>query len=93
MGILYVTEYADWDAESPKEPAINNQTVTFSASVACASAFMSQTRLVRIHTDTICHITFAASPTATTSHRRLPADATEYFAVESGMKVAAILGT
>jgi len=92
MSTLYITEYPDWDAGLPKEPPIAQQTVSFSTSTQ-SSAFNANTRIVRIHTDAICSIEFGASPTATTSKRRLPADATEYFAVEGGMKVAAITNT
>jgi len=93
VGKLYVAEYAQSDWSTATEPPLAEQTVTFAASVQCSNAFHASTRLVRIHPDTICSIAFGNSPTALTSHKRLAANQTEYFGVQSGYKVAAINNT
>ena len=93
MGKLYVAEYAQSDWSTATEPPLAEQTVTFAASVQCSNAFHASTRLVRIHTDTICSIKFSDDPTALTSHKRLAANQTEYFGVQGGYKVAAINNT
>lgn len=100
MAKLYVTEYANMGETlrgAPPialEPELAEQVVTFTTTTQ-SSAFNASTRFVRIHTDSICHIAFGASPTATTSKRRLAIDQTEYFAVPPGAsyKVAAVTGT
>lgn len=98
---LYVTEYSDIGqtvrgaAQLAKEPVVAEQVVDYSGGVASSSAFNASTTYVRIHTDSICSISFGTAPTATTSMRRMPADSTEYFAVPPGLsyKVSAISNT
>jgi hypothetical protein len=92
MGKLYITEFRDYDAQSARAPAAAEQVVTYTTTTQSA-AFGADTRLVRIHTDSICSIAFGLNPTATTSTARLAAGQTEYFAVEPGMKVAAVSNT
>lgn len=93
MGKLYVTEFIDTDAGSPVAVSHTDQTpVTYGASTQSA-AFGSNTKLIRVHTDSICSIAFGANPTATTNNMRLAAGQTEYFAVQPGQKVAAITNT
>lgn len=101
MAKLYITEYAavggGMDGQPSAiayEPPVASQTVTFTTTTQ-SSAFNAITRFVRIHTDAICSIEFGTNPTATTSTRRLAADATEYFAVPVGnsFKVAAVTNT
>lgn len=102
MATLYVTEFAaqgrdarGYVAPVALEPPVANQTVAISGVSAASNAFAANTGLVRIHTDTTCSIAFGTAPTATTSTRRLPANATEYFAVPVGQsyKVAVITNT
>lgn len=103
MAVLYITEYAE-QAIFPgghalpagKEPAVATQTVAISGSHAESSAFNAKTAFVRLHTDAICSVlTTAAGTAATTSHPRMAAGTTEYFAVEPGssMKVSVISNT
>ena len=94
MAKMYVTEFAESDVNSGKEPALVEQAFTFTGtSTQCSNAFNARTRLVRIHTDAICSLTFAVDPTATANHRRMAASQTEYFSVECSFKVAAITNT
>lgn len=74
-------------------PPLTEQTRSVSGTSAQSSAFSAKTRFIQVHTDSICSIAVGASPTATTSNMRLPADATFYFAVQPGDKLAAITNT
>lgn len=92
----YVTEFvltADAGVQVARQPALVEQTVSVSGSSAQSAAFSGDTKLVRIHCDVIVSVTFGTSPTATTSKMRMPADATEYFQVLPGAKVAFITNT
>ena len=64
-----------------------------SSSAAVSNAFAAGTEYVRIVSTTNCHITFAGSPTATTSLPYLPAGEIEIIKVSPGEKVAAILAS
>jgi len=102
MGILYITEYAGlapagapggW-GQVPQDPPLAEQKVTYGSSTQSA-AFNAKTRMVRIHTDSICSIEFGTNPTATTSTARMVAGQTEYRGVPVGQSymVAAITNT
>lgn len=100
MATLYISEYS---AESfrttgsgipvAQEPPTVEQTVAISGASAQSSAFGASTRIIRVHTDAICSILVGSNPTATTAKKRLPADHTEYFAVQPGDKLAVISNT
>jgi len=101
MATLYITEYdrlakEDYGPPVPTgmEPSLGDQTVAIGATSTTSAALNTKTRFVMIHTDTICHIAFATTPTATTSNRRLPADSTIFYGVEntSTFKIAVIQG-
>ncbi len=95
---LYVTEFAGPPAvsvyyQATNTPAVANQTVAITGTSAQSAAFADTTKIVRIHTDIICHVVLGgASPTATASSMRLAADQTEYFVVAPGQKLAVITG-
>jgi hypothetical protein len=100
MAKLYVTEFQKMGhAENSADiggvpqvarlPALTTQVVTYTTSTASA-AFGADTRFIRVHTDAACHILVADTPTATTSHLKMVADQTEYFAVTPGQKIAAV---
>lgn len=95
MATLYVTEFSCITTDhiqAAQEPELASQTVAISGASAASGAFSDTTRLVRVHTDSICSIKFGTSPTATTSNRRMAANQTEYFGVPMGQqfKVAVI---
>lgn len=103
MGKLYITEYAQLGPDSlgrtnmsPQEPPIASQVITYTTSVQSA-AFNAATRLVRVHTDSICSLVFGTDPTATTADQRLVAGQTQFHSVRpdtnTGMKLAAIANT
>jgi len=93
MAVLYISEYPQNAVDVPtlvQEPSTVSQAVTFTTSTQSA-AFRSDTRMVRLHTDTNCFIKFGTNPTATTaSDARMAANQTEYFKVNPGFKVAAV---
>jgi hypothetical protein len=97
MATLYISEYSGIGFGSnqslPQEPPLAEQTVSMSGTSAQSSAFNAATRFIRVHTDAICSILIGSNPTATTAKKRLAADQTEYFAVNSGDKIAAITNT
>ena len=102
MATAYVTEFSnrgqDFDnkaMEMALEPKIANQTVAIGAGSLQTNAFNANTTFVRVHVDAICSIEFGTNPTATTSTRRLAANATEYFSVPKGQsfKMAVIANT
>lgn len=100
---LYVTEYASIAtvqvggalAQVPAEPALVEQVIDYSGGHAEASAFNAKTTLVRIHTDSICSVSFGTAPVATTSMGRMAANQTEYRGVPKGQsfKVSAVINT
>lgn len=105
MAVVYITEFAKLAREdfggptgvvqTPVEPALANQTVAIGASSVQSNALKSETRVVRIHTDAICHIDIGADPAANTTKRRLPANAIEYIGIPPNVqfKIAVITGT
>lgn len=103
---LYITEYAQLGVDSlsrgqlcPQEPAIATQVISYAAGAAASAAFNPDTKLVRIHTDSICSVLFGVAPVATVNHPRMAAGQTEYRAVgnpQAGgtpLKVSAISNT
>lgn len=102
MAVAYITEYAGLmfpaapgaAGQVPQEPPLAEQTVAIGAE-AKSSAFNAQTRLVRVHVDAICSISFGTAPTATTSMQRLAANQTQFHGVPKGAsyKVSVISNT
>ena len=99
MAKIYITEHKNptflLGAPLPvlMHPPLASQTVVNTGATTQSSAFNTDTKIVCIHTDSVCSIEFGANPTATTSSRRLAANSTEFFEVAQGHKVAVILNT
>jgi len=94
MAKVYVAEFAAIDLNVAREPPLAEQVVAIGGgSVQCSNAFHASTRVIRVHTDAICSIAIGGNPTATANTRRMPANATEYFGVEGGQKMAVITNT
>lgn len=101
MPTLYVTEFPSAAVDQGRAMPVAfagtevTQIVTISGASTPTIAFAETTRLVRLHTDSICSIKFGTNPTASTSTARMAANQTEYFAVQpgGGMKVAVITNT
>lgn len=101
MSTLYISEYAEvahglsGSSSFPvaPEPALADQTVAISGSSTQSNAFGAATRMIRVHTDTICSVLIGTNPTALATSKRMPADNTEYFGVQPGAKIAVISNT
>lgn len=102
MAKLFISEYASmakawadpFPIAAPQEPCITDQPpISIAVGSAQSAAFAGNTRVVRVHTDAICSILFGADPTATANNKRLGANATEYFGVVPGQKLAVITNT
>lgn len=97
MAVLYVAEFErprnQW-VEIGNTPPLAEQTIAIGgASVAITNAFNAKTAMIRVHTDVICSIAIATSPTATTTNMRMAANTTEYFSVQPNQKIAVISNT
>lgn len=103
MATAYLREYSDVKAifghavPVPAEPSITTQTpITTSGTTAASSAFNAQTNLVAVSTPAAQAVaiefsqTPGATPTATTSSLRLPANSLFFFGVRPGDKLALI---
>jgi len=101
MAFLYITEYehvaqaAGGNMNVGRELAVATQVVAIGGGSLQSAAFNIRTKMVRLHSDAICSISFGTNPTATTSTPRMAANQTEYFGVapESSLKVAVITNT
>lgn len=105
MAILYITEYkgtglqTNQSIQSPMEPPLATQAVTFTGTAGVSVAFNANTELVRIHADGICSFRFSAAGTlATATDSRMSAGVTEYHSVPrtnfgGPLKVSAITNT
>jgi hypothetical protein len=98
---IYISEYKVMakttgqkdDIAAAQEPSIATQTLSITGASLQSAAFNDETRYVEIHTDAICSISFGVNPTATTSHKRMAANQTQFFGVVPGHKVAVISNT
>ena len=97
MASVWVTEYAELARDSMgqvipvgKEPSITVQKLTIGVSSTASSAFNGKTKFIRLHGDAAFHFAIASTPTAANTDSRIAADASEYFGVIDGQKVAVI---
>ena len=99
MAFIYITEHTHSRVVQGSlvplvsMPPLATQRVVNTGATTQSAAFNAKTVVVCIHADSICSVEFGLNPTATTSSRRLAANTTEYFQVEPGHKVAAVLNT
>lgn len=101
MAKLYITEYALSTPQQvasglPVEPALADQTpVTISSTASSSSTLNINTQLVRLQADTVCSVSVAVTPTATTNTHRMASGVTEYFLVpqSSSYKISVISNT
>lgn len=92
MAAVYVAEYQSIRVGGPAvdTPPIIEQVVAITSSHTESLAFSDNTHFIRVHTDAICSVLVANSPTATTSNMRFAANQTEYFSVNPGQKISVI---
>lgn len=100
MAVLFITEYDKlaWDGignvvPAGREPALAEQNVAIGAGSVQSAAFSAKTTLIRVHTDAVCSIAIGANPTAVATAKRMAANATEFFGVEPGHRIAVITNT
>jgi hypothetical protein len=101
-GFLYLSEFGSLfgDASSgapfPRCPSLADQVIPFGGISAASLPFTPSTRVVRVHTDSICAVKVGgAQPVAVAKPgtARMAAGQTEYFAVTPGDKAAVITST
>ena len=97
MAKLYISEYKTLTRDNRghmlpggQEPGAVEQSVAIGGGSLQSEPFGEGTRFIRVNTDTACSLIFGDDPVATTDAKRLPANATEYFGVQPGMKLAVI---
>lgn len=96
MAKVYVSEYgglAVGGMQVGQEASLTEYTISLSSVAAVATqAIDAATTIIRIHTDAICSIALVTSTTgaATTTNKRMAANATEYFGVKFGQHVTVI---
>lgn len=100
MPALDVTEYTDLATArngaavmAGSEPSRVTQQVSVTGGSLASAAFSDATKFVRVHSDIACRIAFGQAPVASGASQRLAAGATEYFGVQSGIKIAVISTT
>jgi len=100
MAFAYIKEYLRQPKDgvgltvpAGQEPALATQKVAIGAGSVQSAAFNARTRFVVINVDQACSYVFGANPTATANEMRMSADATQYFGVNPGDKVAFITNT
>ena len=96
MARLSIREYSNM-MEVPRgvapvgqEPAETYQVMTVLGASTQSDAFGANTRLVRLHTEIDCSVSFGPSPVAVAGSCDMVSGQTEYFGVEPGDKVAVI---
>jgi hypothetical protein len=96
MAKLYISEFSSLGlaggAQIAAVPPIVVQVVDFTAGATSSNAFNGGTRYVRLSNDTICSLRFDGSA-ATTNYPRSPADTIEYYGVQGGAIVSAIVNS
>ena len=69
-----------------------HQVLTSGTSSTASAAFADGSEYIRVVSTIACHITIAASPTATTSTQLLPASEIEIIKISAGEKIAVLRG-
>jgi hypothetical protein len=97
MAFAYIREYLRQPRDgvssiipAGQEPALATQRVAIGGGSTQSAPFNPKTTFVAINVDVTCSLAFGDDPTATTTDMRLPQDATQYFGVRAGDKVAFI---
>ncbi|HET7156085.1 MAG TPA: hypothetical protein VFI87_12035 [Hyphomicrobiaceae bacterium] len=100
MASLYIAEFSSLasaggggSVQAAQWPPLREQKIALSGTSAASAAFGPGTTVIRVHSDVVCSIKVGGTPVATAANARLAADATEYFGVESGAKIAGITNT
>ena len=100
MSTLYVTEFASQVRDAAGYlvqgtmvyPATAEQTVAIGAGSLTSNPFNASTTVVELVSDVVCSVAVGATPTATATNRRIPANTPVQIGVPagSGYRIAAI---
>jgi hypothetical protein len=93
VSLVYLSEHnAGASAGLPlvRWPPLATQVVAISGSSTQSNPFGGNTKIIRVHTDSICSVIVGPNPTATTSHPRFAASQTEYIEVNPGDQLAVV---
>jgi hypothetical protein len=99
VSFIYVTEapelrvFQGGGVQAIELPALAQQQVANAGASTQSAAFQTKTRVIEVHSDSICSIAIGANPTAVVTQGRLRADETRYYRVRPGDKIAAVLAT
>lgn len=100
MPFAYISEYLRQPRDGIErvlpagmEPALAVQKIAIGAGSVQSAPFNAKTTFVAINVDATCSFKFGGNPTATATDMRMPADATQYFGVVPGQRVAVITNT
>ena len=98
MAVLYISEFTSTSVDHGRggsaayQPSSVDQTIAIGGGSLASTAFLSTSRMVRLHCDIACSIKFGTNPTATTSTARMAANQTEYFQIpETGTYKVAVI--
>lgn len=92
---IYVTEITSAPPtvvfyQAAKAPFITVQHVQVGSNSVRTNPFNYKTGLIRVVSDTACHIVINSLPTATANDTYIPANVPEYFVVNAGDELAVI---
>jgi hypothetical protein len=96
---LYISEFTGGPplgSQVPSHPPITRQVVAIGGASTPSQAFNEATKLIRIHTDTICSFRIdipGVTPVALVTDDRMVAGQTEFANVLPGAKIAVIANT
>ena len=98
---IYITEYSkvasgEYGAtiQAGEEPPLAEDKKAIGSSSVQSNVFNKHTRVIMVHTDSICHVAIGENPSASVGNRRLPADTTVFYGIPPGeFRLAVIEGT
>ena len=99
MAFIYVNEstelrvYQGGGAQVIELPAVAAYQVANAGASTQSAAFNAKTKIIEVHSDSICSILVGLNPTAVTTQGRMAAGETRYYRVNPGDKIAAVLNT
>jgi hypothetical protein len=93
MAICYISEYPGGQPlgmPASYEPSITDQTAAIGGASTQSAPFTGDTKMIYVNVDSVCSIVFGPNPTATTSNKRMSANQSQFFIVQSGHRLAVI---
>lgn len=99
MAFIYVNEatelrvYQGGGVQAIELPSLTGYQVANAGASTQGPVFNAKTRVIEVHTDSICSILIGPNPTAVTTQGRMAAGETRYYRVQPGDRIAAVLNT